>query len=165
MQQICTPLWTFFFWIAPSQPGKRKTAGMKWKEWNWFLTLLHTHRGNFEQYKEVRQHDDELCICISGWLQLVRLLLYLLVAGKISRLGIIPTIESSSFCDAIVHTAHLCNSKEKKRKKDFFRFFLANKRGNSCKNGPISRPELFLHQLNMQPLQNVVLGEYLFWCF
>ena len=38
----------FFFWIAPSQPGKRKTAGMKWKEWNWFLTLLHTHRGSFE---------------------------------------------------------------------------------------------------------------------
>ena len=129
------------------------------------MTLLHTHRGKFEQYKEVRHMMmNYVFVCISGWLQLVRLLLYLLVAGKISRLGIIPTIESSSFCDAIVHTAHLCNSKEKKRKKDFFRFFLANKRGNSCKNGPISRPELFLHQLNMQPLQNVVLGEYLFWC-
>ena len=156
----------FIFWIAPSQPGKRKTAGMKWKEWNWFLTLLHTHRGNFEQYKEVRQHDDELCICRYIGVVATCSSSFVPFGGRENfKIGYYSNNRIFLPLYAIVHTAHLCNRKEKKRKKDFFRFFLANKRGNSCKNGPISRPELFLHQLNMQPLQNVVLGEYLFWCF
>ena len=138
----------FIFWIAPSQPGKRKTAGMKWKEWNWFLTLLHTHRGNFEQYKEVRQHDDELCICISGWLQLVRLLLYLLVAGKISRLGIIPTIESSSLCDAIVHILLIyAIAKKRKEKRTSSASSLLIKEATVAKMDPFPGPNYFYTSL------------------
>ena len=157
-----------FFIFELHHHSQEKGKRPAWSEKNgidfWpYFTLTGGTLNNIKKYDNMMM--NYVFVGISGWLQLVRLLLYLLVAGKISRLGIIPTIESSSLCDAIVHTAHLCNSKEKKRKKDSFRFFLANKRGNSCKNGPISRPELFLHQLNMQPLQNVVLGEYLFWCF